>query len=184
LAYSGPRQPPNLPKVKLDLTTDELLADSLVELSPSSETSFHRLPPMGGRLSADEGSPRHPRSGCGLCSILGVCGEVSGLLGASDTEKFLSPISVWETLILAERGRLALEPDPESWVRTQLRRGPVRQIPLDQEIAIQSRNLLITHQDPTDRFIAATARVHELLLVTADERLLHQPDGYTALRAQ
>ena len=31
LAYSGPRQPPNLPKVKLDLTSDELLADSLVE---------------------------------------------------------------------------------------------------------------------------------------------------------
>src|SRR5450432_156390 len=31
LAYSGPRQPPNLPKVKLGLTSDELLADSLVE---------------------------------------------------------------------------------------------------------------------------------------------------------
>lgn len=31
LAYSGPRQPPNLPKVKLDLTGDELLADAPVE---------------------------------------------------------------------------------------------------------------------------------------------------------
>ncbi len=31
LAYSGPRQPPNMPKVKLDLTSDELLADSPVE---------------------------------------------------------------------------------------------------------------------------------------------------------
>lgn len=31
LAYSGPRQPPSMPKVKLDLTSDELLADLPVE---------------------------------------------------------------------------------------------------------------------------------------------------------
>jgi hypothetical protein len=31
LAFSGPRQSPNMPKVKLDLTGDELLADSPVE---------------------------------------------------------------------------------------------------------------------------------------------------------
>jgi PIN domain nuclease of toxin-antitoxin system len=111
-------------------------------------------------------------------------GEVSGLLGAVDTEKWLSPISVWETLILAGRGRLALKPDPESWVRSQLQRGPVRQIPLDHEIAIQSRSLLTTHQDPADRFIAATARVHELTLITADERLLQEPDGYSVMRAE
>jgi PIN domain nuclease of toxin-antitoxin system len=87
-------------------------------------------------------------------------------------------------LILAGRGRLALKPDPESWVRSQLQRGPVRQIPLDHEIAIQSRSLLTTHQDPADRFIAATARVHELTLITADERLLQEPDGYSVMRAE
>ena len=31
LAYSGPRQPPGLPKVKLDLTSDELLAEPAAE---------------------------------------------------------------------------------------------------------------------------------------------------------
>jgi PIN domain nuclease of toxin-antitoxin system len=109
--------------------------------------------------------------------------NVVALLGSADCEKWLSPISVWETLMLAERGRLTLEPDPESWVRSQLRRAPVRQIGLDHEIAILSRRLRVSHEDPADRFIAATARVHELTLVTADKRLLRRPDGYDVLRA-
>jgi PIN domain nuclease of toxin-antitoxin system len=109
--------------------------------------------------------------------------EVVRLLDSVENEKWLSPISVWETLVLAGRGKLALEPDPESWTRVQLQRAPVRQIQLDHEIAIQSRRLRVSHQDPADRFIAATARVHELTLVTADARLLDRPDGYSVLRA-
>ena len=36
----------------------------------------------------------------------------------SKNEIWLSPISVWEIMILAEKGRIVLEPDPASWVRT------------------------------------------------------------------
>ena len=39
-----------------------------------------------------------------------------------DNELWLSPISVWETLMLAERQRVELRPDPEQWIRTCLRR--------------------------------------------------------------
>jgi PIN domain nuclease of toxin-antitoxin system len=109
--------------------------------------------------------------------------EVARSLASSDNQKWLSPISVWETLLLGERGRLHLAPDPEAWVRTQLQSAPVRQVPVDQEIAIQSRRLRTSHEDPADRFIAATARVHELTLVTADARLWRRPDGYSVLRA-
>jgi PIN domain nuclease of toxin-antitoxin system len=109
--------------------------------------------------------------------------EVLSELEATENEKWLSPISVWETLMLASGGRLTLEPEPEAWVRAQLRRAPVRQVALDHEVAIQSRTLRLAHEDPADRFIAATARVHELTLVTADERLLRRPDGYAVLRA-
>jgi PIN domain nuclease of toxin-antitoxin system len=56
-------------------------------------------------------------------------------------------------------------------------------VPLDHEVAIQSRHLRLAHEDPADRFLAATARVHELTLVTADHRLLRRPDGYRVLRA-
>jgi PIN domain nuclease of toxin-antitoxin system len=109
--------------------------------------------------------------------------DVVNQLGSTDNEKFLSPVSVWEALLLGSRGRVKLAPDPESWVRTQLGRTPIRQVALDHEIAIQSRRLRLSHEDPADRFIAATARVHDLALVTADDRLLRRPDGYAVLRA-
>jgi PIN domain nuclease of toxin-antitoxin system len=109
--------------------------------------------------------------------------SVAAQLGAASNEKWLSPISVWEALLLAERGRMTLAPNPETWVRAQLGRSPIRQIAMDHEISIQSRSLRVSHEDPADRFIAATARVHGLTLVTADHRLLRRPDGYSVLRA-
>jgi PIN domain nuclease of toxin-antitoxin system len=46
-------------------------------------------------------------------------------------------------------------------------------------VAIQSRRITLPHQDPADRFLAATAQVYDLTLVTADERLLHSNDFAT-----
>lgn len=53
-----------------------------------------------------------------------------------------------------------------------LRESPLREAPLTIAIAIRSRLLDLPHQDPADRFLAATALVEELILVTADHRLL------------
>jgi len=65
-----------------------------------------------------------------------------------------------------------LQPDALTWVRSMLRSTPLREAPLNHEVAIQSRSLNLPHQDPADRFLAATAIVYDLTLVTADERLL------------
>jgi PIN domain nuclease of toxin-antitoxin system len=35
-------------------------------------------------------------------------------------ELWLSPISIWETLLLAEKGRIILKPSPEKWVQNSL----------------------------------------------------------------
>lgn len=109
--------------------------------------------------------------------------KASAALAAGANEKWLSPISVWETLLLAERGRIALDPNGGEWVRRQLSSTPIRQAPLDHEVMLVSRSLRLPHEDPADRFIAATARVHELTLVTADGRLLARPDGFAVLPA-
>lgn len=93
------------------------------------------------------------------------------LLG-SETEIWLSPISVWEVLILSEKGRVELEGDPQAWIRRALDRIPVREAPLSFDIASESRRLELAHGDPADRFLAATARILDLTLVTADRRLL------------
>jgi PIN domain nuclease of toxin-antitoxin system len=91
---------------------------------------------------------------------------------APGSEIWLSAISVWETLVLSEKGRLDLEGDAEAWVGRALDRMPVREAPVSIEIARESRRVKLPHEDPADRFIAATARVLDLTLVTSDRRLL------------
>ena len=49
---------------------------------------------------------------------------------------------------------------------------PFKQAMINHEVAIQSRLVDLPHQDPADRFLAATAMVYDLILVTADLRLL------------
>lgn len=85
---------------------------------------------------------------------------------------WLSPISVWETLALAERGRVRLDREPRAWVVEALSKTPVQEATLNFEVAVRSREILPSHRDPADRFLVATALVYELTLVTADEALL------------
>ena len=101
-----------------------------------------------------------------------LAGDVRAALQAPENELWLSPISVWEAMILAERGRLSVKSDAQGWVRQMVDAIPRREAPLTHEITLMSRQLSLPHQDPADRFLAATARVLELTLVTADERLL------------
>lgn len=89
-----------------------------------------------------------------------------------DNELWLSPISVWEAHLLAERNRIRLEPSPELWILDALREVPMNDAPLNREVALESRRITVPTEDPADRFIAATARVHGLTLVTEDGKLL------------
>ena len=95
-----------------------------------------------------------------------------GAVARAANELWLSPISVWELLVLAERGRVKLDDEPRRWAREALERSPVREAALTHEVALRSRELAPSHPDPADRFIMATALVFELTLVTADEALL------------
>ena len=90
-------------------------------------------------------------------------------------EMWLSPISVWETLMLAGRGRIALEPDPETWTRSRLARLPLHEAALTAEVAFASQRLRVESNDPADRLLAASAFVYSLTFVTADGRLRDIP---------
>lgn len=93
-------------------------------------------------------------------------------LNGQKTERFLSPVSVWELLVLVERGRIEIDGEAGSWVRETLARGAFREASLSHEVALWSRKIDLPHQDPADRFLVATALVYELTLVTADQRLI------------
>ncbi len=84
-------------------------------------------------------------------------------------ELFLSPISTWETLVLARKGRIALKPSPSEWVLDALRRSTPTAAPLNHSVALRSEALEgFKSQDPADRFLVATALELNLTLVTAD----------------
>lgn len=92
-------------------------------------------------------------------------------LESPDSELWLSPVSVWETLMLAKKGRVVLEPAAQAWVTRALQTVPLHDAPLNREVALASRRVELGHEDPADRFLAATAAVYDLQLVTADRRL-------------
>jgi PIN domain nuclease of toxin-antitoxin system len=103
------------------------------------------------------------------------------LLVSPSCQIWLSPITTWECLLLAERGRIRLSPDPISWIKDATARMGAREAPLTQAVALQSRKVQVSHQDPADRFLAGTAAVYELPLVTMDDRLL-QGEGFPLWR--
>jgi PIN domain nuclease of toxin-antitoxin system len=87
-------------------------------------------------------------------------------------ELWVSPISVWELLILTERGRVKLDDEPRRWVAEALGRTPAQEAVLTFEVAVRSREVMLAHPDPADRFLVATALIYDLTLVTADDALI------------
>lgn len=100
-----------------------------------------------------------------------VSRKVLGHLQSRENEVWLSPISIWELLILCSKGRVVLEEEPTVWVRRVLSASTLREAPLTYDIALESQTIRLPHRDPADRFLAATAKVLDLTLVTADEQL-------------
>lgn len=85
-------------------------------------------------------------------------------------ELWLSPVSVWEALLLHNKKRIRLEDDLVAWVRDAT--APFLEACLTHEIVLAAHHLPFAQPDPADRYIAATAQVLGLTLVTADRRLL------------
>lgn len=99
---------------------------------------------------------------------------LASALEDDENELWYSPISVWEVLVLADKGRLANVEKNRPRFIARLFAG-MREAPLNTHVAIASRTLPRTHADPADRFIAATAQVFDLVLVTEDARLARVP---------
>jgi len=102
--------------------------------------------------------------------------RVLGELGNPDNELWLSPISIWELVVLCQKKRIILDQEVDAWVADKLSVVPLKEAPVTHEVALQTARLQLPHRDPADRFLIATARVFELTLVTADERLLRLCD--------
>lgn len=87
----------------------------------------------------------------------------------------ISAVSVWEVAMLFEKERLKTNLPVGAKVADMLKRYPLTVVPVDAEIALLSRSLPFEHEDPADRFIAATAHRLGVPLATSDARLLALP---------
>jgi PIN domain nuclease of toxin-antitoxin system len=86
----------------------------------------------------------------------------------------VSSISFWEAGMLQARGRVRLPASIREWREALLTAGVI-ELPLNGSAAVRALDLAGLHHDPADRFIVATALVHDAALMTADERLLDWP---------
>ncbi len=60
----------------------------------------------------------------------------------------------------------------EDWVHEAMSTVPLTEAPLTHEVALETHRIKLPHRDPADAFLAATARVFDLTLITSDERLI------------
>jgi PIN domain nuclease of toxin-antitoxin system len=85
-------------------------------------------------------------------------------------ELWLSPVSVWEALVLIRKRKIAITGSIAEWTASSTAR--FREAGFTWEVARISEELALPHADPADRFLVASAKCFDLTLVTADKNLL------------
>jgi PIN domain nuclease of toxin-antitoxin system len=108
--------------------------------------------------------------------------DIQKELQNKQNELWLSPVSIWEFLLLHRKRRLIISSDPFEWIDSALKETPMYEATLNFNVAIASEKLRLKIKDPADRFLAATASIFNLTLVTADRHFRTTKD-YTVLSA-
>ena len=84
----------------------------------------------------------------------------------------ISAMTLWETQMLHEHGRLLLDAPFESWLLEATAPGIVEILPLDIAVILELNRLPPSfHGDPADRVIVATARAFGIALATHDRKI-------------
>lgn len=103
--------------------------------------------------------------------VLGKRRRALALAALAQDQLAVSTISFWEMALLIAKARFK-SLDSAAQLREQILRGGATELPLTGDIALRAVELGKLPGDPADRFIVATAIIHEATLMTADERLL------------
>ena len=84
---------------------------------------------------------------------------------------YLSVISVWESLIKYQLGKLPLPRSPEEYLPEQRERHSISSLPLDEGSVAKLVTLPLIHRDPFDRMLICQAMEHDLVIVTVDDAI-------------
>ena len=84
-------------------------------------------------------------------------------------EVYLSVVSLWETILKYQLGKLPLPEAPERYLPAQRERHRIANLPLDEASVQRLATLPPIHRDPFDRMLVCQAIEHELTIITIDE---------------
>ncbi len=86
---------------------------------------------------------------------------------------YLSIMSIWELGMLAATQRLVLDMPAQEWVTRFFERTRFQALGLEIPVTLDAGQLPgEIHGDPVDRILVATARHHDLILLSADKHVL------------
>ena len=93
------------------------------------------------------------------------------LIRDSDNEVYLSVVSVWESIIKYQLGKLPLPETPEIYLPKQRDAHQINSLSIDEASVAQLINLPLLHRDPFDRMLICQALQHGLMIATVDSAI-------------
>lgn len=89
---------------------------------------------------------------------------------------FVSAISALEIGLKVQKGKLELPLSVAAWFSESLKLHGLKELPVTSSIAAESALLPAVHRDPFDRILVATARLHNLTIITPDDQIRAYPE--------
>ncbi len=93
----------------------------------------------------------------------------------TENDVFLSSVSIWESIVKYQLGKLPLPKPPLEYLLEQRELHQIESLALDEGSVFYLANLPSIHRDPFDRMLICQAIKHQLILVTADNTIRSYP---------
>ncbi len=97
--------------------------------------------------------------------------DVRDAIRDSDNEVYLSVVSIWESIVKYQLGKLPLPESAEIYLPKQRDRDQIANLDLDEGSVAQFTSLPSLHKDPFDRMLICQALQHGLTIATVDSAI-------------
>ncbi len=94
--------------------------------------------------------------------------DVRDIIRDLDNEIYLSVVSVWESIVKYQLGKLPLSEPPETYLPKQRELHQIASLTLDESSIAQLAKLPPLHRDPFDRMLICQALQYGLTIATVD----------------
>jgi PIN domain nuclease of toxin-antitoxin system len=101
--------------------------------------------------------------------------QVAEIITDATNDVYLSVVSVWETLVKFQLGRLQLPSPADQYLKTRQDEHGIVTLPLESDAVSRLLELPPLHRDPFDRMLVCQAIHHDLDIATSDPQVAKYP---------